>query len=334
MQPSEATRDALMQMLRGFQLSQAISVGARLGIPDLLKDGAQKSDELARRTGTHAPSLYRLLRALAAAALLTESQDRRFALTPMGALLRSDAPDSLHAMASFVGTKDHWGRWGDLLDRVRTGQTTSIDVFTERWKEDPEAGDIFNKWMTELSTTRAAAVLAGYDFSGIATLVDVGGGHGRLLASILKAYPNMRGILFDLPHVIERAQGVLEAAGVAGRCERVAGSFFESVPHGGDAYILSVVIHDWDDERARAILKNCHTAMDPSARLLLVERVVSSGTDQSLTVMLSDLNMLVELGGRERTAMEFDSLLSSAGFRLTRIVPLEFSINVVEGTPV
>ena len=323
----------LMQMLRGFQLSQTIAVGARLGIPDLLKDGVENSDELAQRTGMHAPSLYRLLRALAAAGLLTESQGRRFALTPMGTLLRSDVPDSLHAMASFVGTKGHWTRWGDLLDRVRTGPTASMDVFTARWKESPEATDIFNKWMTELSTMRAAAVLAGYDFSGIATLVDVGGGHGRLVASILKGYPNMRGILFDLPHVIEGAERLLESAGVADRCERVGGSFFESVPRGGDAYVLSVVIHDWDDERARMILKNCRTAMDPSGRLLLVERVVSPGTEQSLPLMLSDLNMLVGPGGLERTAEEFDSLLASAGFRLTRVVPLELSHNVIEGVP-
>ncbi|MGH2406339.1 MAG: methyltransferase [bacterium] len=316
-----------------FQLSQAISVGARLGIPDLLKNGAASSDELAQKIETHAPSLYRLLRTLAAAGLLTESQDGHFALTPMGALLRSDVPDSLYAMASYVSTKRFWNRWGDLQDRVRTGATASMNVFTERWEENPEAADLFNRWMTEMSTRRAGAILAGYDFSGIATLVDVGGGHGRLLASILKAHPTMRGILFDLPHVIEGAERLLEAAGVADRCERIGSSFFESVPRGGDAYVLSFVIHDWDDERARMILNVCRTVMGTTGRLLLIERVVSSGQEQSLRVMLSDLNMLVGPGGRERTTEEFASLLSSARFRLLRVIPLESSLNVVEGAP-
>ncbi|MGQ0551463.1 MAG: methyltransferase [Armatimonadota bacterium] len=323
-----------MRMLSGYQLSQAISVGVRLGVPDLLKDGARSSDELARRTEAHPPSLYRLLRTLAAAGLLTESSDRRFALTPLGALLRRDTPDSLHAMASFVSIKESWERWGDMLQRVRSGEPVSGNIFLERGKASPEWAAAFNNYMTELAARRAAAVLGGYDFAGIATVVDVGGGHGRLLASILKAYPTMRGILFDLPHVIEGAKGLLDAAGVADRCERIGGDFFETVPRGGDAYLLSVVIHDWDDERALIILKNCRTAMGTSGRLLLIERVVSTDGEQSLHVMLSDLNMLVGPGGRERTAEEFSALLSTAGFRLKRIVPLEFSYNVVEGVPV
>ncbi len=324
---------ALRQMLLGFQLSQVIAVGARLGIPDLLKDGPKSSDELARRTRTHAPSLYRLLRTLSAAGLLSESQGRQFSLTPLGALLRSDVSGSLHAMASFVSTKGNWKRWGDLLDRVHTGASASEAVFTERWQESPESAAIFNRWMTESSTRRAAAVLGGYDFAGIDTLVDVGGGHGQLLASILKAYPTMRGILFDLPHVIEGAEALLAAAGVADRCERVAGSFFESVPGGGDAYLLSVVIHDWNDERAISILKNCRGAMAASSRLLLIERVVPTDGKRPLDLLLSDLNMLVGPGGRERTEAEFASLLSASGFRLTRIVPLESLVNVVEGAP-
>lgn len=320
----------LLRMLWGFQLSQAISVGARLGVADLLTDGPRSSDELAQSTQTHPPSLYRLLRTLAAAGLLRESQNRRFTLTPMGALLRSDVPDSLHAAASFVSTKGFWKRWGDLFDRVRTGASASSRVFTERWEEDPEAVDLFNRWMTEMSMRRAAGLLARYDFAGIRTLVDVGGGHGRLLASILKAYPTMGGILFDLPHVIEGAETVLKAAGIADRCQRFAGSFFETVPAGGDAYVLSAIIHDWDDERALTILKNCRAAMDGSGRLLVVERTIPAEGEHSLGDLLSDLNMLVGPGGLERTAEEFKTLFSTAGFRLTRIIPLEFSFNVLE----
>jgi len=189
--------------------------------------------------------------------------------------------------------------------------------------------------MTEVATTRAAAVLGGYDFTGVARLVDVGGGHGRLLASILKFYPEMHGTLFDLPHVIDGAKAVLDASGVADRCECVAGSFFERVPEDGDAYLLSVVIHDWDDAQAQAILKNCRAAMKPSGRLLLIESVVPTRGEQSLSTMIKDLRMMFgTTGGRERTAEEFDALFCSSGFRLRRIVPLESSFNVIEGAPV
>jgi hypothetical protein len=318
-------------MLRGYQLSQAISVGARLGVPDLLKDGPTSSDELARKTETHPPSLYRLLRTLSAAGLLVEHPHRHFALTPLGTLLRRGVPGSFHATASYVSTERLWTQWGNLLHNVRTGESAPRNVW-DTHGEQPETAALFNDYMTETATRRAAAVLHGYDFTGIATLVDAGGGHGRLLSSILHAYPTMRGILFDLPHVIEAAQGLLTSVGVADRCECVGGSFFESVPGGADAYLLSVVIHDWNDERARTILQNCRAAMGTSGRLLLVERVVPA-SEPSLDVALPDLQMLVGPGGCERTAQEFDALFSSAGFRLTRIVPLEFSFNVVEGVP-
>ena len=321
-------------MLEGHMLAQAISVGARLGVPDLLKGGPTSSDELARRTGTHPASLYRLLRILATAGLLVESRERHFALTPLGALLRTDVPGSLHSTAAFISTEGHWRRWGNLLHHVRTGEAPDHAVW-DMWKERPEEAALFNGFMTEMATMRAAAVLGGYDFAGIARLIDVGGGHGQLLASILKAHPDMRGILFDLPHVIEGAKRLLDSAGVADRCERVAGSFFEAVPGGGDAYLLSVVIHDWDDEQAQTILKNCRAAMAPSGKLLLVEHVVPTNGEQSLSVLLLDLRMLVGTnGGRERTAGEFDALLSAAGFKLQRSVPLESSFNIIEGVPV
>jgi len=326
-------RSTLIQMLDGFKVSQAIAAGARLDIPDLLKDGPKRSDELAQRTGTQPTSLYRLLRTLSAAGILSENPGRQFSLTPLGELLRSNVPGSLHAMASHISTRGFWQRWGDLLERVRMGPIAAETVFVDRWQEDPEAAAIFNKWMTESSTRRAAAVLEGYDFAAIGTLVDVGGGQGQLLASILKVYPAMHGILFDLPHVIVGAEALLAAAGVADRCVRIGGSFFQSVPGGGDAYLLSVVIHDWDDERATSILKNCRAVMEKSSRLLLIERVVPTNSTPPLETLLADLNMLIGPGGMERTESEFASVLSAAGFRLTRIVALEPPFNVVEGVP-
>ncbi len=324
----------LRRMLEGHMLAQAISAAARLGVPDLLKDGPEASDALARKTETHPASLYRLLRLLVAAGLLVEIRQRRFALTPMGALLRSDGPNSLHSTAAFISTEGHWRRWGNLLHHVRTGEPARHAVW-DTWEEHPEEAALFNGYMTEMAAIRAAAVLGGYDFTGIARLVDVGGGHGQLLASILKAHPEMRGTLFDLPHVIDGAKPLLDTVGVADRCECVAGSFFERVPEAADAYLLSVVIHDWDDKQAQTILKTCRAAMARSGRLLLVEHIIPTDGEQSLSVLLLDLRMLVGTkGGRERTAEEFDALLSAAGFRLRRIVPLESSFNVIEGAPV
>jgi hypothetical protein len=327
--------ETLRLMVRGSHLLHAISACVALGIPDLLKDGPMSSDAIARKTQTHPPSLYRLLRALAAAGLFAESGDRQFALTPLGTLLRSDVPDSLHAMTRHVASERHSKTWANLIHSVRTGEPGRRHApwDSQMFTEDPEYVATFNRRMTEAAAQRAAAAIAGYDFSGIATLVDLGGGHGRLLASILQAYPRMRGILFDLPQVVEGADGLLEAAGVADRCESIGGSFFDTVPKGGDAYILSVVIHDWDDEQATTILKNCRTAMGTTGRLLLLERVISSSTG-SLEDALADLEMLVGPGGRERTRDEFRSLFAGAGFELSQIVPLAFSYNIVEGVTV
>jgi O-methyltransferase domain/Dimerisation domain len=326
--------ETLRLMVRGSHLLQAINASVALGIPDLLKDGPMSSDAIADETATHAPSLYRLLRALAAAGLLTEDGDRRFALTPLGTLLRSDVPDSLSAMTRHVTSEPHVNTWANLVHSVRTGKPGRPHAPWDRqtFAEHPEYAAIFNRRMTEAAAQRAAAVKTGYEFSEITTLVDVGGGHGRLLASILQAYPRMRGILFDLPQVVDGATGLLEAAGVTDRCECVGGSFFDAVPEGGDAYILSVVIHDWDDQQATTILKNCRTAMGAAGRVLLVERVIAA-SGPSLEDALCDLEMLVGPGGRERTREEFRTLFAGVGFELSRIVPLTFSYNVVEGVP-
>ena len=328
----DGSYETLRLMIRGGQLLQAINTSVALGIPDLLKNGPMSAEEIARRTGTHGPSLYRLLRALAATGLFVEEQDRRFGLTPIGVLLRSDVPNSLHAMARHVASDRHSKMWANLAHSVRTGEPARRHAPWDRQliEEDPEYAATFNRRMTEAASQRAAALLAGYDFSGIQTLVDAGGGHGRLLASVLQAYPSMRGILFDLPQVVDSVGTVLEAAGVADRCQIVGGSFFDGVPEGSDAYMLSMVIHDWDDERAAAILRNCRTAMGSTGRVLLLERVIAD-RNPSIEDTLTDLEMLAGPGGRERTSEELRALLTDAGLRLERIVPLALSYNVVEG---
>jgi len=325
--------------MTGYRAMQALYVAARLGIADLLKDGARGSEELARATGADARALHRLLRALASLGVFAEDADGRFAPSELGALLRSDVPGSLRAAAIFFGDERNWHAWGKLERSVMSGEPVrgprGTQVFLEESARDPEGAALFNAAMTSLTSAFDAAVTAAYDFSRLGTLVDVGGGQGALISSILAANPALRGILFDIPPVIESARGRIGEAGLAGRCELVAGDFFASVPAGGDAYVLKWVIHDWDDERSVAILRNCHRAMARDGRLLLVERVVPERIDQSADtqgIVLGDLNMLLWTGGRERTAAEYGALLASAGFTPAGIVPTATQLSVIEGT--
>lgn len=246
----------LSQMINGGWVAQMISVVAKLGIADLLADGAKSSAELAERTGTHARSLYRVLRALASRGVFAEDERGRFTLTPLGELLRTGTSGSVRSWAVLVGDAHHWRPRGDLAHSVATGGDALRHAYgVTNWEyraQHPEANTLFNHAMTSLSARRVVDVVAAYDFSGIETIVDVGGGHGALIAAILKNYPRMRGILFDLPHVVAGAPQVLEPAGVADRCRLVGGDAFEEVPAGGDAYIMSKVIHDWGDDRVEA----------------------------------------------------------------------------------
>ncbi len=311
--------------------------GRTLGIADRLRDGPRSVDELAEATGTHAPTLYRLLRALASVGIFAEDADGRFSMTLPAEYLRTDAPGSLSAWATFIGRPYTWSTWAHLLDSVKTDEpafpklhgATSWEYRAAR----PEEGAIFDAAMTGLSSLAAEAVVQGFDFSQIGVLVDVGGGHGELLAAILKANPTLRGILFDQPHVVAGARALLEQAGVADRCEVVGGSFFEAVPEGADAYLLKSVIHDWDDAAAAEILGKCRAAMPETGRLLLVERLVGPPNEPD-PAKFSDLNMLVELGGRERTAEEFEKLYAEAGFELTDVIETGSPYRVIEGTPV
>jgi O-methyltransferase domain/Dimerisation domain len=329
---------AMMPMIFGFMVSQAIHVAAKLGIADLLKDEPKGYAELACATATHAPSLYRVLRALASAGVFAETEPGVFGLTPLGETLRSDVPGSMRAMSVFMGEQCNWQAWGDILHSVKTGESAFEHVFGmgffQHLERHPEAARVFSEAMTSNSEPFDAAVTAGYDFSGISRIIDLGGGHGSLISSILKAYPNMKGILFDAPHVSEGARSRLKAEGVSERCEVIAGDFLESIPGGADAYMMKHIIHDWDDANAVAILKNCRRAMPEGAgKLLLIEEVLPCDNTPALAKLI-DLEMLLMPGGRERTEAEYRTLFEAAGFRLTSVTPTQSPLSVIEGVPV
>jgi hypothetical protein len=313
----------IRRMIDGYQLSQAIHVAATLGIADLLVDASRTSDELAAATGTHPPTLYRLLRALASVEILHELDGRRFELTPLGQPLRSDVPDSIAGWAAFIGRPYYWQAWSGLLHSVRTGENAfrhvhGTDVWTFR-STRPDESAVFDRAMTSLSRRSNAAVLAAYEFGRFRTIVDVGGGNGALLAAVLAAHPELQGVLFDQPHVVSGAASLLERAGVASRCRTVGGNFFESVPEGADAYVLRAVIHDWDDDACIRILTVIRHAIAKDGKVLIVERVIAPA-NEGRDAKFSDLNMLVGPGGRERTREEFAALLESSGLRLERVL--------------
>ncbi len=325
---------ALQQLIQGFQVTQCIYVAAKLGIADLLKDGPCSSEELAQATDMHAPSLYRVLRLLTAVDLLTEGETHSFALTSLGTYLQTGIVGSMRDTVLFYCDTPFWQAWGDLLHSTETGVTGYQHLFGlsnfDYNVQHPMHGSLFNNMMTEWTASVAPTVAAAYDFSAIQTLVDVGGGHGQMLASILQAHPTLHGVLFDLPHVVKGASPLLETVGVASLCEVRGGDAFTSVPSGYDAYLLSRVIHDWDDERAIALLTRCHQAMQPQGKVLLVERVIVTGSTPQVLVLESDVQMLVATGGKERTDAEYGALLSAAGFELTKLIPVLPPFYVIE----
>jgi hypothetical protein len=290
-------------------------------------------------TGAHAPSLHRLLRALTTIDICKERKDGCFEITPMGSLLGTDVSGSLRSWTIWWGV-NLWQPWGNLLYSVKTGKSarkwiTGMDSFTHL-EQDPEAAAIFNQALVELTRLTAECVVRTYDFSPLKRIMDVGGGYGTLLISILKAYPATSGVLFDLPHAIEGGKRYFEEAGLTSRCEFVEGNFFESVPGGADAYILKSIVHDWDDGKSRLILEKCRHAMAEEGRLLLVERVIPDRLEVSAVhqaVVRSDLTMLVAHAAQERTEAQFRELLNSASFRVTRILPAGLTCSVIEAFP-
>jgi hypothetical protein len=327
----------LSQLIYGYRISQTIGVAAELGIADFLANGPKSSTELAQATGSQPRALYRLLRALASVGVFTEVEPERFGLTPMAEALQTDAPGSQRGMARHSASDSNWRAWGQCGHSVRSGQSAFEHVHgMEVWdyrEQHPEANAIFNAAMTSGSALQADAIAAAYDFSGFGTLMDVAGGHGLLLTTILSANPTLRGILAEQPHVIASARPIVEQSGVADRCTVVEVDFFDSVPSSADAYIMKFIIHDWDDARALTILKNCRAAMGPNGTLLLAEFVIPLGDTPSPGKFM-DVNMMVGTGGEERTEAEFHALFEAAGFRLTRIVPTRSPLSVIEGKPI
>lgn len=325
---------AVIQAISGFWSARAVYIAAKLGLADLVQDGPKTADELAVLTGTHAPSLYRVLRALAGAGWFEEDASGRFRPTPLTAGLQTGAPGSLRSLAITELGEEHYPAWGDLLFSVNTGKLAFDQVFGmpnwEFWASHPENAQTFNQAMSELTAVLEPVVLAACDFSGFNTIVDVGGGRGTLMASILRKYPTARGVVVDLPHVIELGRQHINEQGLSPRCELVARDFFERVPEGGDAYILKYIIHDWDDERSIAILKNCHRAMSPNGRLFVIEAVIPSGNEPFFHKFM-DLNMLVMTGGRERTEAQYRALFKMGGFDLSRITSTPTEVAVLEG---
>ena len=323
----------MLQVMSGFWISRCVYILAKLGIADLLKDGPKTADELAAATSAHAHSLYRVLRALAAVDVLTQSDDKRFGNTPMSETL-IDGPGSLRWFAMTELGEEHYPAWGELMHSVRTGEIAFDKAFGEPvWEffaKNSENAKIFNNAMSGMTAQAEQALHAAYKFEGIKTIMDVGGGHGGLITSILERNPSMRGILFDSPQVVEGAKPKLETAGISDRCQVVGGSFFESVPEGADGIIMKWIIHDWNDEQSIAIMKNCARALPENGKLILVEAVVPPGDEMHFAKFI-DLNMLVMTGGKERTEEEFRQLYEASGFKLTRIVPTESPFSVIEG---
>ena len=323
----------------GYAQSQVVYVAVRLGIPDVLGDGPRNATALATATTAHEPTLRRLMRVLTALGLTKEDADGQYTLTPQGSLLRADVPGSLRMAVLFGVGPWYWRAWGELLHTVQTGEPAfdhvwGMDAF-EYWGRNAKAGEVHDRGMATLTAYTTAAIVDGYDFSQFRSVVDVGGGTGTLLGAILQKHAALRGTLFDLGHVVERAPEILRAAGVLDRCEIVAGSFFDSVPPAHDAYLLKWILHDWDDARATAILRACHVAMGGRGTLLVIERVLSDrATPWELDHYRADLLMAIATpGGKERTQREFEALFDAAGFRLAALVPTRSPMNVIAVVP-
>jgi hypothetical protein len=331
--PPPTPQQQMFQMLTGMWVARSISAAARLGVADQLAEGSKSVDDLAAATRTHAPSLYRLMRALASVGVFAEESSRRFRHTPLSELLRSSAPGSLKAVAGNIFGGSHHRSWGELEHSVRTGgiafdHAHGMDVW-KFFSQNPDEQRSFDDAMSEFTALFNPPIIKGYDFSKINLLVDIGGGHGALLASVAKANPRLRGLVYDQPHVAPGAAKRFEAEGLADRCSAAGGNFFESVPSGGDAYLMKLIIHDWDEPRAAQILRNVHKASKPGTKLLVVETVVPPGAEPGLA-KLGDVNMLVMTGGRERTEAEFKELFNACGFGLLKVHPAEV-MSIVEG---
>jgi len=336
---SSAAALKIRELTLGYCISQAIASAARLGIADLLRDGPRGASELARLTKSDEPSLQRLLRALAAQGIFAEQEDGTFVLTPAAEFLRADHPESLRDWSVAMAGELYRG-WAEFDHSIRFGEPAFPRVFGcqifEYFSKHPEVAADFDRAMVSYGAGLSASLAESYDFAGVAKIVDVGGGYGRILAGVLKRYPSIRGVVFDLSHVEAGARATFASNALSGRCEFIAGSFFDTVPQGGDLYFLSQVIHDWNDEKSLQILSNCRRALKPSGKLVVMDIVMSNERNfPDRFGRILDLHMLaVSDGGRERTVGEFRSLLERSGFQLARVIPTRVPASLIEAVPV
>ena len=324
-------QEAMWHMTYGYRISQAIYVAAKLGIADLLQDGSKHCDELETETNIPSHLLYRLLRALASVGVFAETESKCFQLTPRAACLQNNLPDSLRNLAIFKGELDY-PAFGSLMYSMQTGKNAfeylhGMD-FNKYCQKNSNAGEIFDRAMTTLTAREIAAILEAYDFSVINKIVDVAGGQGNLLAHVLQKNPMMKGVLFEQPHLMEKAQQLLAKAGVLERCELKQGDIFKSIPAGGDAYLLKYIIHNWEDEPAISILKNCHQSMKQSDKLLIIEAVIPPENQPFKTKFL-DLEMICS-SGKESKKEKIKNILNKAGFELIKIIPTKLEISIIE----
>ena len=326
------------QMIGGHVVTRVMYAFAELGLADLLKDAPQTAEDLAPATGANAAPLHRLMRTMAGLGFLAEDAEHRFALTPLGAALQSDAPGHARSMVRLLAGPLGWRVLGEFLHSVKTGEDGSERALGQSIFDylatAPQEATWFNEMMIAFHGGEPPAVAAAYDFSGLTALVDVGGGTGNLLTTILQAHPHLRGVLHDMPHVAAQARDLIASRGLSDRCTVHEGSFFDELPEDGDAYMLSHIIHDWDEASCLKILGTCRRAMKADSRLLLVEMVIPA-TNEFHPGKISDMIMLAFTpGGCERTAAEYATLLGKAGFKLTRVVPTASPVSVVEAVPV
>jgi len=322
MSDNQSTKQELNQMICGYWISQAIYVAAEIGVADLLAGGPQTVRELSAKTNTHNEALYRLLRALSSVGIFAETDHHRFSLTPLAENLLSDIPGSHRQFAIMMGAECYQA-WGHLLHSVRTEEQAfhkrfGMPIF-QYLTENPERGQLFDAAMTGVHGGETDPMIDAYDFSQFQTVVDIGGGNGLVLSAILNRHSALKGVLFDLPGVVERTRPDIVNTELGDRCQIVGGDFFTSVSTGGDAYIMRHILHDWDDYQAVAILSNCRKAMNPGGKVLVVETVIPPGNDPNFGKWL-DLMMLA-IGGRERTEEQYNRLFSEAGLTLNRIIP-------------
>jgi hypothetical protein len=333
--PQQQHAERVFQLGTGFIFTAALQPIVRLRIPDLLANGPVPVSELAAQAGVKADPLYRVLRVLATVDVVEELPGKKFASTPVSELLRSEVPGSMRDMVLWMSNPFHFKVWGELGYSVETGKPAVEHVYGKPAFEaifgDPEIGCDFNNAMSGFSRNVAPALLEAYDFSGIGTLVDIAGGHGAVLCEVLSRYPKMKGILFDMPNVIQEANCHICNLKMDDRCQTISGDFFENVPAGADAYYMQHIIHDWDDEPALKILGNCRRALEghPDGVLLIVDGVVPQNSEPHMSKLL-DLEMLLMPGGRERTEPEWHELMNKAGFEITRIVPMKAAESVIE----